>query len=140
MLTRKLFSLALSLAVTTAPLAWSASALAHGPNPEPGDPHWQTDNRNQTPPRHDDKPRHAPQRGPDRHDKHDHKPSSPHQHAWRAGNKLPPAYRDERHVVYDWHHHHLPEPPRGQRWVKVDDEFVLIAVATGIIVSVFAGH
>ncbi|MFD2435501.1 RcnB family protein [Modicisalibacter luteus] len=51
-----------------------------------------------------------------------------------------PAYRDERHVVHDWHHHHLPEPPRGQRWVKVDDKFVLIAVATGIIVSVLAAH
>ncbi|HEX5264757.1 MAG TPA: RcnB family protein [Phenylobacterium sp.] len=38
----------------------------------------------------------------------------------------------------DWHSHHLRRPPRGYEWREVDGNFVLGAVATGIIASVIA--
>ena len=36
----------------------------------------------------------------------------------------------------DWHAHHLRTPPRGYEWREVDGNYVLAAVATGIIASV----
>jgi Ni/Co efflux regulator RcnB len=35
----------------------------------------------------------------------------------------------------DWHAHHLRTPPRGYEWRQVDGNYVLAAVATGIIAS-----
>lgn len=43
----------------------------------------------------------------------------------------------------DWHQNHLRQPPRGYEWRLVDGNYVLGAVATGIIASVViasAGH
>ncbi len=34
----------------------------------------------------------------------------------------------------------LRAPARGQRWIKVDDQFLLITAATGLIVGVLAGR
>ncbi|WP_044100910.1 RcnB family protein, partial [Xanthomonas citri] len=42
--------------------------------------------------------------------------------------------------VADYHKHHLKPPPRGHEWRRVDNTYVLIAVATGLITSVVAGH
>jgi Ni/Co efflux regulator RcnB len=36
----------------------------------------------------------------------------------------------------DYRQHHLRTPPRGYEWREVDGNFVLGAVATGIIASV----
>ena len=36
----------------------------------------------------------------------------------------------------DWHHYHLHEPPRGYEWRMVDGNYVLAAVATGVVASV----
>ena len=38
----------------------------------------------------------------------------------------------------DWHEHHLHQPPRGYEWREVDGNYVLAAVATGVIASVIA--
>ncbi|RZZ84507.1 hypothetical protein EAT51_19295 [Pseudoxanthomonas winnipegensis] len=46
---------------------------------------------------------------------------------------------DHRGVyVRDYRIHHLPPPPRGHQWRRVDNDYVLVAVATGIITSVIA--
>jgi Ni/Co efflux regulator RcnB len=35
----------------------------------------------------------------------------------------------------DYRHYHLSEPPRGYEWREVDGNYVLAAVATGVIAS-----
>lgn len=53
------------------------------------------------------------------------------------GERLEREYWGER---VDYHHHHLQAPPPGHEWRRVDDEYILIAVATGIIASVIAAN
>lgn len=52
---------------------------------------------------------------------------------WHRGDRVPPEYRNRQYVVDDWRGHHLHVPPRGYRWVQVGGDYVLVAVATGII-------
>jgi Ni/Co efflux regulator RcnB len=55
---------------------------------------------------------------------------------WHRGDRLPDQYRDRNYVVDDWHGHGLRQPPRGYHWVGVDGDYVLAAVATGVIASI----
>jgi Ni/Co efflux regulator RcnB len=57
-------------------------------------------------------------------------------HNFYRGGHLPAEYRDHRYVVSDWRGHHLSAPPRGYQWVQTGDDFVLAAIATGVIASV----
>jgi Ni/Co efflux regulator RcnB len=60
---------------------------------------------------------------------------------WHKGERLPTEYRDRNYVVDNWHEHGLQAPPRGYQWVGVNGDYVLAAVATGVIASVLlAGH
>ncbi|SEB19025.1 RcnB family protein [Paraburkholderia sartisoli] len=60
---------------------------------------------------------------------------------WHKGDRLPPEYRDRNYVVDDWHGHGLQAPPRGYQWVGVNGDYVLVAVATGLIANVLlSGH
>ncbi|MFT4197793.1 MAG: RcnB family protein [Pseudoxanthomonas sp.] len=52
------------------------------------------------------------------------------------GDRLPDRYRGDGYVVNDWRGQGLQAPPEGHRWVRVGDEFLLVAVATGIISSI----
>ena len=54
---------------------------------------------------------------------------------WARGNRVP-EWR--RHAVYDYRRYHLHEPASGQSWVRVDNEFLLVAISTGLIVGVLA--
>lgn len=38
-------------------------------------------------------------------------------------------------VVDDWRGHRLSAPPRGYHWVQVGADYVLVAIATGIILQ-----
>jgi Ni/Co efflux regulator RcnB len=52
------------------------------------------------------------------------------------GGYLPHQYRSHAYYVNDWHSHHgLYAPPYGHQWVNVDGEFLLIALATGLIAN-----
>jgi len=53
---------------------------------------------------------------------------------WRRGGYLPPAYRGV--VVYDYHGRHLRPPPRGYEWRRVGDDYLLVALATGLILDI----
>jgi Ni/Co efflux regulator RcnB len=53
--------------------------------------------------------------------------------AWRHGDR----YTGSRSVV-DWRSHHLRQPPHGYEWVQSGNQFVLIAITSGIIASVLA--
>jgi Ni/Co efflux regulator RcnB len=57
-------------------------------------------------------------------------------HAFRRGGRLPQNYRSNQYVVDDWRGHHLTSPPRGYHWVQTGADYVLVAVATGIIAQV----
>jgi len=56
-------------------------------------------------------------------------------HEWQRGDRLPSEYRGRRDVVNDWRGRHLSAPPRGYHWVQVNGDYVLAAVATGIILD-----
>jgi Ni/Co efflux regulator RcnB len=61
-------------------------------------------------------------------------------HDWYRGSRLPPEYRDRSYVVDDWRAHHLYAPPRGYHWVQAGDDYVLAAIATGVITAVLLNH
>lgn len=51
------------------------------------------------------------------------------------GGLLPPQLRGGNYVVEDWVGHRLSRPPRGHQWVQVGSDYVLVAIATGLIVQ-----
>jgi Ni/Co efflux regulator RcnB len=58
-----------------------------------------------------------------------------HHEEWKKGAKM----RKEdwgRGQRVDYHERHLKAPPRGYEWRSVDGNYVLAAVATGVIASV----
>jgi len=57
-------------------------------------------------------------------------------HAWYRGDRMPSEYRTRHYVVDDWRGHHLYAPPRGYQWVQSGGDYLLVAVATGIIASI----
>ena len=56
--------------------------------------------------------------------------------AWRAGAYLPSNYTAE--VIEDYEQAALRRPPRGYHWVRVDNSFLLVAIASGLIFDVIA--
>ena len=61
-------------------------------------------------------------------------------HAFYRGDRLPVEYRHRQYVVDDWRGHHLSAPPRGYHWVQTGSDYVLIAIATGIIAQLLLSH
>ncbi len=60
-----------------------------------------------------------------------------HHDEWKKGAKI----RDEdwkRGEQVDYRERHLRAPPHGYEWRQVDGNYVLAAVATGVIASVVA--
>lgn len=69
----------------------------------------------------------------DEHDSHQYV----HHEEWKKGAKI----RDEdwkRGEHVDYKERHLRAPPHGYEWREVDGNYVLAAVATGVIASVVA--
>jgi len=56
------------------------------------------------------------------------------------GARLPSYYRSPMYVVSDWRGHHLRPPPRGYYWVQVGADYLLVAIATGIVVQLMLGY
>lgn len=97
--------------------------------------------------------------GPDRHDRHDrhdrydrrddrrgplHAHGRRHgagpQHNWVRGSRIPPHYRSRHYVVNDWRGHRLAAPPRGYHWVQNGGDYLLVAIATGVIAQLILSH
>jgi Ni/Co efflux regulator RcnB len=57
---------------------------------------------------------------------------------WQRGNRLPAWER--KMVVRDYHRHGLRKPARGQEWVRVGNDYLLIGITSGIIASLVAGR
>jgi Ni/Co efflux regulator RcnB len=67
--------------------------------------------------------------------RHDYYRGAGPNHEWQRGGRLPNEYRGHQYVVDDWRGHHLSEPPRGYHWVQVNGDYVLAAIATGVILD-----
>ena len=93
----------------------------------------------------------------DRHDnrggnhyygREDHRPGRhfdrrgyPQPHAeWRRGGRVPHEYRGRNYVVNDYRAYQLQAPPRGYQWVGVGGDYVLAAIATGVIAQIIVGN
>ena len=55
---------------------------------------------------------------------------------FRRGARIPMYLRSNQFVVNDWRAYRLAAPPRGYHWVQVGGDFVLVAIATGIIANI----
>lgn len=86
----------------------------------------------------------------DRHDDHHHAPQhhyngmhdrGRHEGWYKRGGHVPSEYRRGGYVVTDWRARRLREPPRGYEYVRSDNgDFLMVAVATGVIASIIASH
>jgi Ni/Co efflux regulator RcnB len=56
------------------------------------------------------------------------------------GDRLSSEYRDNSHVVSDWKGNHLRQPPRGYHWVQANNQYVLAAVASGVIADIIMSN
>jgi Ni/Co efflux regulator RcnB len=61
-------------------------------------------------------------------------------HEYYRGDRLPAEYRHRNYVVNDWRGHHLSAPPRGYHWVQSGNDYVLIAIASGVIAQLLLGN
>lgn len=57
-------------------------------------------------------------------------------HSYYRGDRLPYEYRTRHYVVDDWRGHHLYAPPQGYHWVQTGGDYVLAAIATGVIAAI----
>ncbi|MTD26898.1 RcnB family protein [Erwinia sorbitola] len=134
----KIATIALSAMIfASSSLSAFAEGPGNGPDQRPQQPvkhSQQKQQHNSQPQGHSAQPQHTSQHQP--HDaqrtEHQQKPE------FRRGHALPQQYRGEGYQVNDWKKHGLKSPPSGHRWMNVDGNYVLIAVATGVIASVIA--
>lgn len=61
-------------------------------------------------------------------------------HSFRRGDRLPERYRNHQYVVNNYREHHLRPPPRGYHWVQTGGDYVLAAIATGVIADLIINH
>jgi len=65
-------------------------------------------------------------------------PQNDHRHRhWQRGQYMSPYVRT--YVVYDYGRYRLRPPPRGFVWVRADNDYLLVAAATGVIFDVIRG-
>lgn len=57
-------------------------------------------------------------------------------HDMRRGDRLAAEYRSRQYVVDDWRGHRLSRPPRGYHWVQTGGDYVLVAIASGVIAQI----
>ncbi|KRA75923.1 hypothetical protein ASD78_08165 [Lysobacter sp. Root667] len=145
---RILLAAALALTVLASPAMADGRGKGHGHG---HDKHQDRDDRYD---RHDDDRydrRDRGDRGYDRYDSryyysYDGRNHPPGRHnGWhkdyRRGQRIDVVYMQPRYYIDDYPRYHLAPPPRGHRWVRMDDgRMILIAVATGIIADVLLHH
>ena len=128
------------LAVT---LASSGVAFAQGNSGHKTHDRGEQPQRHDQDDRHDDKERHSEPRDSQgrshNNDRWLERGAGPN-HDFRKGQRLPDQYRHKHYVVDDWRGHHLRAPPRGYHWVQTGGDYVLVAIASGIILQIFLNN
>jgi Ni/Co efflux regulator RcnB len=61
-------------------------------------------------------------------------------HNLRRGERLPSRFHQRHYVVDNWRSHRLSAPPRGYHWVQAGDDYVLAAIATGLITQIILNN
>jgi len=78
-----------------------------------------------------------------------HRPRPPHgrpaygsgpNRGWYRGDRVPPQYRSRQYVVNNWRAHRLSAPPRGYHWVQYGADYMLVAIATGVIAQLILAN
>ncbi|TFZ00132.1 RcnB family protein [Ramlibacter humi] len=120
--------------------AMLATAFAALGGPALAQPRDEPERRREGPPRGPDM---RERRGPERYERDERR--GPERDGrgpepWRRGGRLPPEYRNRNYVVDNWRAHRLPPPPRGHEWIAVGGDYLLVVIATGVIVQVLAGQ
>lgn len=59
---------------------------------------------------------------------------------WSRGERLPQQYYGDPGYYVDYRAHNLRYPPRGYRWVQVDNNYMLASTATGLIAQIISGR
>jgi len=72
--------------------------------------------------------------------RHDNDRHDNYRHNWRKGGRIDRSDWNRGRRVNDWQHRHLQRPPRGYEWRQVDNNYVLAAVAGGLIASVILAN
>ena len=75
----------------------------------------------------------------ERYEHRDERGAGPNHNFYR-GERLPIEYRHRNYVVDDWRGHRLSAPPRGYHWVQAGGDYVLVAIATGLIVQMLLNN
>jgi Ni/Co efflux regulator RcnB len=154
-------STAIVLAITAASLGFSAVSSAQD-NDRRG-------RREDAPRAQQSSPRHMDQRGQrdqdryqrrgeyrsdNRYDRHDgyrydsrearrndrHEYYNARRPEFRRGGYIPREFRNRQYYVSNYRTYRLSPPPRGHQWVQVGPDYVLIAMATGLIAHIVLNH
>jgi Ni/Co efflux regulator RcnB len=64
------------------------------------------------------------------------RPSGYYYRSWHRGDRLPRSWYGPSYIVYDWRPYRLYSPPYGYHWVRVGDDVLLTAIATGVVLDV----
>jgi Ni/Co efflux regulator RcnB len=78
-------------------------------------------------------------RGHDDHGQQNERGAGPN-HAYHRGDRLPAEEHTRQHEVTDWRSRNMREPPPGHHWVRSGDDYVLAAIATGVIADIVLHH
>lgn len=57
---------------------------------------------------------------------------------WAKGHRMTSTERRRMMAVRDYRRYHLSAPPRGYQWVRVDNDYLLVGITSGIISSFVA--
>lgn len=57
---------------------------------------------------------------------------------WKVGAKVPEKYRSNSYNI-NHSNHKLPKPEKNQRWIKVNNQYILENVLTHVIIKVITG-
>ena len=68
---------------------------------------------------------------PSRHDRRYGYRHGAHGH-WERGHR----YYGPNYVVSDYGYYRLRPPPRGYHWVRANNDYLLVAIATGVILDI----
>lgn len=64
-----------------------------------------------------------------------------HEGWYHRGGRVPEEYYHDRRYYVDYHTYHLAPPPPEHVWVRSDTgDFLLVAVATGVIADMVINH
>ena len=89
--------------------------------------------------RHANRPGYYAERDRDRYFRREGRGVGP-DYRYYSGDRFPAEYRTRGYVVDDWRGHRLSAPPHGYHWVQSGGDYLLVAIATGVIAQVLLGN